>query len=575
MTVQAPPVTTSVNPLRQGLRQERMPEPCTMVICGATGDLTRRKLAPAIYNLALGGFLPPEFTVVGFARRPMSNDEFHAHLREGIDLFSRNRPASDSVWSSFATGVEYQQGNLDDPEAYADLARRLDRIDRDRGTAGNRLFYLAIQPSLVPDVVRQLGAVGLAGSSERTSGRVGWTRVVVEKPFGSDTESAKTLNAQINEVFTEDQIYRIDHYLGKETVQNLAVFRFGNGLFEPIWNRRYIDSVQITVAETVGLEGRGEFYDQTGALRDIVQNLAVFRFGNGLFEPIWNRRYIDSVQITVAETVGLEGRGEFYDQTGALRDIVQNHVLQLLAVFAMEPPVEFAPNDLRDEKLKVLRAVRPMSPEDVAHNTVRGQYITGWVAGEKVPAYRDEPEVEPDSETETYVALKLGIDSWRWAGVPFYIRTGKALSSRVTEIAVTFRRAPLALFGRAGAPDMDPNVLAIRVQPDEGILLRFGAKVPGPGLNIRGVNMDFRYGSSFAVDSPDAYETLLLDCMIGDSTLFTRDDEVVRAWEILDPIVRTWQSRQGGPIHYYAAGSWGPPAADELLARDGREWRRP
>jgi glucose-6-phosphate 1-dehydrogenase len=524
MTVQAPPpVTTSVNPLRQGLRQERMPEPCTMVICGATGDLTRRKLAPAIYNLALGGFLPPEFTVVGFARRPMSNDEFHAHLREGIDQFSRNRPASDSVWSSFATGVEYQQGNLDDPEAYADLARRLDRIDRDRGTAGNRLFYLAIQPSLVPDVVHQLGAAGLAGSSERTSGRVGWTRVVVEKPFGSDTESARTLNAQINEVFTEDQIYRIDHYLGKETVQNLAVFRFGNGLFE----------------------------------------------------PIWNRRYIDSVQITVAETVGLEGRGEFYDQTGALRDIVQNHVLQLLAVFAMEPPVEFATNDLRDEKLKVLRAVRPMSPEDVAHNTVRGQYITGWVAGEKVPAYRDEPEVEPDSETETYVALKLGIDSWRWAGVPFYIRTGKALSSRVTEIAVTFRRAPLALFGRAGAPDMDPNVLAIRVQPDEGILLRFGAKVPGPGLNIRGVNMDFRYGSSFAVDSPDAYETLLLDCMIGDSTLFTRDDEVVRAWEILDPIVRTWQSRQGGPIHYYAAGSWGPPAADELLARDGREWRRP
>jgi glucose-6-phosphate 1-dehydrogenase len=305
-----------------------------------------------------------------------------------------------------------------------------------------------------------------------------------------------------------------------------------------------------------------------------VQNLAVFRFGNGLFEPIWNRRYIDSVQITVAETVGLEGRGEFYDQTGALRDIVQNHVLQLLAVFAMEPPVEFGPNDLRDEKLKVLRAVRPMTPEDVAHNTVRGQYITGWVAGQKVPAYRDEPEVAPDSETETYVGLKLGIDSWRWAGVPFYIRTGKALASRVTEIAVQFRRAPLALFGRAGTPDMEPNVLAIRVQPDEGILLRFGAKVPGPGLNIRGVNMDFRYGSSFAVDSPDAYETLLLDCMIGDSTLFTRDDEVVRAWEILDPIVVAWQDG-AAPLHFYAAGSWGPPAADELLARDGREWRRP
>ncbi len=512
----------SVNPLRQGLRQERMPEPCTMVICGATGDLTRRKLGPAIYNLALGGFLPPEFTVVGFARRPMTNEEFHDHLREGIDEFSRNRPVSESVWSAFAAGIEYEQGNLDDPEAYASLARHLDRIDRDRGTAGNRLFYLAIQPSLVPEVVSHLGAAGLAGSAERTSGRQGWTRLVVEKPFGSDITSAMTLNRELREVFDEDQIYRIDHYLGKETVQNLAVFRFGNGLFE----------------------------------------------------PIWNRRYIDSVQITVAETVGLEGRGEFYDQTGALRDIVQNHVLQLLAVFAMEPPVEFGPNDLRDEKLKVLRAVRPMTPEDVAHNTVRGQYITGWVAGQKVPAYRDEPEVAPDSETETYVGLKLGIDSWRWAGVPFYIRTGKALASRVTEIAVQFRRAPLALFGRAGTPDMEPNVLAIRVQPDEGILLRFGAKVPGPGLNIRGVNMDFRYGSSFAVDSPDAYETLLLDCMIGDSTLFTRDDEVVRAWEILDPIVVAWQDG-AAPLHFYAAGSWGPPAADELLARDAREWRRP
>jgi glucose-6-phosphate 1-dehydrogenase len=522
-TSPASPANASVNPLRQGLHQERMPEPCTMVICGATGDLTRRKLAPAVYNLALAGHLPPEFTVVGFARRAMTGDEFHAHLREGIDQFSRNRPASESVWSAFTGGVEYQQGDMDDPAAYAALALRLDRIDRDRGTAGNRLFYLAVQPSLIPMVVNHLGTAGLAGSRVRTSGRQGWTRVVVEKPFGSDAESARTLNRQIRGVFDEEQIYRIDHYLGKETVQNLSVFRFGNGLFE----------------------------------------------------PIWNRRYIDSVQITVAETVGVEGRGEFYDQTGALRDIVQNHVLQLLAVFAMEPPVEFAPNDLRDEKLKVLRAVRPMSPDDVAANTVRGQYISGWVAGEKVDAYRDDAEVAPDSHTETYVGLKLGIDSWRWAGVPFYVRTGKALASRVTEIAVQFRRAPLALFGRAGAPDIDPNVLAIRVQPDEGILLRFGAKVPGPGLNIRGVNMDFRYGSSFAVDSPDAYETLLLDCMIGDSTLFTRDDEVERAWEILDPIVATWRAGGGGPLHFYAAGSWGPPAADDLLTRDGREWRRP
>ncbi len=519
----AQPPSVTPNPLRRGLRQERMPEPCTMVICGATGDLTLRKLGPAIYNLALAGFLPPEFTVVGFARRPMTREEFHDHLRGGIDLFSRNRPASESVWGAFTAGVEYEQGNLNDPEAYVALAKRLDRIDRDRGTAGNRLFYLAVQPALIPEVVSHLGAAGLAGSSVRTSGRQGWTRVVVEKPFGSDATSARTLNRQMREVFSEEQIYRIDHYLGKETVQNLAVFRFGNGLFE----------------------------------------------------PIWNRRYIDSVQITVAETVGVEGRGEFYDQTGALRDIVQNHVLQLLAVFAMEPPVEFAPTDLRDEKLKVLRAVRPMTADDVATNAVRGQYGAGWVAGEEVAAYRDDPEVDSESTTETYVALKLGIDSWRWAGVPFYVRTGKALGSRVTEIAVQFRRAPLALFGRAGAPDMEPNVLAIRIQPDEGILIRFGAKVPGPGLNIRSVSMDFRYGSSFAVDSPDAYETLLLDCMIGDSTLFTRDDEVERAWEILDPVVEAWHNGGGGSLHIYPAGGWGPPAADELLTRDGREWRRP
>jgi glucose-6-phosphate 1-dehydrogenase len=406
-----------------------------------------------------------------------------------------------------------------------ELARRLDRIDRDRGTAGNRLFYLAVPPNLYPGIVNQLDRAGLAASGEqRGSGaKRGWTRVIVEKPFGYDLASARALNHEIAAVFDEDQVYRIDHYLGKETVQNLAVFRFGNGLFE----------------------------------------------------PIWNRRYIDSVQITVAETVGVEGRGEFYDQTGALRDIVQNHGLQLLAMFAIEPPVEFGAEDLRDEKLKVLRAVKPMRPEEVASNTVRGQYVNGWVEGQRVGAYRDEPEVAPDSETETFVALKLGIDSWRWAGVPFYIRTGKALPSRVTEIAVQFRRAPLALFSRAGVSQVDPNVLAIRVQPDEGILIRFGAKVPGQGLQIRTVNMDFRYGSSFAVDSPDAYETLLLDAMVGDASLFTRSDEVERAWAILDPMLAAWAAGEGGPLHFYGAGSWGPPAADELLERDGRAWRRP
>jgi len=521
----AAPAEARPNPLREGLRLERMAEPCTMIICGATGDLTDRKLAPALYNTLLGGFLPPEFTVVGFARRELSDEEFRNHLLESINTYSRNRPVKPAIWESFAKGIEYHRGDLDDPAAYKELAKRLDRIDRDRGTAGNRLFYLAVPPNLYPEIVNQLDRAGLAapGERRRSGSKRGWTRVIIEKPFGWDLESARTLNRELAEVFDEEQIYRIDHYLGKETVQNLAVFRFGNGLFE----------------------------------------------------PIWNRRYIDSVQITVAETVGVEGRGEFYDQTGALRDIVQNHGLQLMAVFAMDPPVEFRAEDLRDEKLKVLRGVKPMSPAEVAANTVRGQYVSGWVEGERIRSYRDEPEVRPDSETETFVALKLGIDSWRWAGVPFYLRTGKAFPSRVTEIAVQFKRAPLTLFARAGVSQVEPNVLAIRVQPDEGILLRFGAKVPGQGLQIRSVNMDFRYGASFAVDSPDAYETLLLDAMVGDPSLFTRDDEVERAWEILDPILTAWASGEGGPLHFYAAGSWGPPAADELLERDGRTWRRP
>jgi glucose-6-phosphate 1-dehydrogenase len=515
---------TIANPLREGLRAGRMPEPCTMVICGATGDLTERKLGPALYNLLLGGFLPPEFTVVGFARREWTNDAFRQHLRRGVDRYSRNRPIKESIWDSFGQGIVYHQGNFDDPEAWQALRGVLDRIDRDRGTAGNRLFYLAVPPTLYPEIVRQLGDAGLAASGDaRPDSKKGWSRVIVEKPFGFDLVSARRLNHEIRGVFDEGQVYRIDHYLGKETVQNLAVFRFGNGLFE----------------------------------------------------PIWNRRYIDSVQITVAETVGVEGRGEFYDQTGALRDIVQNHALQLLAMFAMEPPVEFRAQDLRDEKLKVLRAVHVMSPDDVAANVVRGQYVSGWVEGNKVPSYRDEPEIAPDSETETYVALKLEIDSWRWAGVPFYLRTGKAMPTRVTEVAVQFKSPPLALFERAGAPTIDPNILAIRIQPDEGILLRFGAKVPGQGMQIRSVNMDFRYGFSFAVDSPDAYETLLLDAMVGDASLFTRDDEVERAWSILDPILKSWQSGDGGAVHFYGAGSWGPPAADELLAHEGRSWRRP
>ncbi len=495
-----------------------------MVIFGATGDLTARKLGPALYNLSLGGFLPAEFTVLGFARRPWSDDEFRTRLLDGINRHSRNRPAKDSIWRSFSDAIFYQQGEFHDPEAYRELAHKLERIDRDRGTAGNRLFYLAVPPALYPEIVRRLGEVGLAASGhERPSGRQGWSRLIVEKPFGSDLNSARVLNHELQEVFDERQVYRIDHYLGKETVQNILVFRFGNGIFE----------------------------------------------------PLWDSRYIDHVQITVAETVGVEGRGEFYEATGALRDIVQNHMMQLLALVAMEPPIEFRASDLRDEKLKVLRAVRLIPPEEIQASAVRAQYTAGWVEGKAIPAYREEPEVAPDSQTETFVALRLAIDSWRWAGVPFYLRTGKALPTRVTEIAIQFKRAPLALFARGEMGQIDPNILALRIQPDEGMLLRFAAKVPGQGLQIRNVNMDFRYGYSFAVDSPDAYETLILDCMVGDAALFTRNDEVERAWEILEPVMEAWHGGDGGPMAEYPAGSWGPPEADELIQRDRFEWRRP
>jgi glucose-6-phosphate 1-dehydrogenase len=512
------------NPLRQGLRLERMAEPCAMVIFGATGDLAERKLGPALYNLSLGGFLPAEFTVVGFARRPLSDEEFRGRLLAGINRHSRNKPANEAIWQSFSEAVYYQHGEFHDEAAYQALAALLERIDRDRGTEGNRLFYLAVAPSLYPEIVTQLERAGLTeGSRRRIGPRRGWTRVIVEKPFGSDLQTARILNRELRDVFEERQIYRIDHYLGKETTQNILVFRFGNGIFE----------------------------------------------------PIWNRRYIDHVQITVAESVGVEGRGEFYEQAGALRDIVQNHLLQLLAVFAMEPPVELRSDDLRDEKLKVLRAVRRLTPDQVEQDVVRGQYTAGWIGGEPVRGYREEAECAPDSQTETYVAMRMAIDSWRWAGVPFFLRTGKAMAARVTEIAVQFKRAPLALFTRAGVPHIDPNILALRVQPDEGMLLRFGAKVPGQGVQIRNVNMDFRYGTAFAVDSPDAYETLILDAMLGDPSLFTRDDEVEEAWEIVEPLLEAWRSGRGGALYPYEAGSWGPDEADRLVAAEGREWRRP
>ncbi|HLI51746.1 MAG TPA: glucose-6-phosphate dehydrogenase [Thermomicrobiaceae bacterium] len=509
---------TTDNPLREGLRLERVPHPCAMVIFGATGDLTRRKLVPALYNLAIEGLLPPGFSVVGYARRPWSDDEFRQHLREGVDQFSRRRPVEPGVWDPFAQGISYIQGEFEDTSDFKRLAGALDQLDRDRGTAGNRIYYLATPPTEYEIIADNLGRVDL----NRTNSADAWARIIVEKPFGRDLDSAVELNDHLRGIFHEDQIYRIDHYLGKETVQNMMAFRFANGIFE----------------------------------------------------PIWNRNYIDNVQITVAESIGLEGRGGYYDQAGALRDIVQNHIMQLMSVTAMEPPIAFEANAVRDEKVKVLRAIPPVKPDDVSHTTIRGQYGPGWIAGQEVAGYRQEKNVAPNSVTETYVALKLSVENWRWAGVPFYLRSGKRMPRRVTEIAIEFKNVPHPLF-KGMAATMEPNVLSFRIQPDEGISLKIAAKVPGPQIRLRSVNMGFLYGTSFMIEPPDAYERLLLDCMLGDSTLFTRRDETEAAWKPITSILEGWAEAPAPTFPNYDAGTWGPHAADIFMARDGREWRQP
>jgi len=504
------------NPLREGLRLERVPDPCVVVLFGATGDLAHRKVLPALYQLWRTNLLPHEFMLVAVGRRPYADEAFRAEI--GTALAAHSRVAVDpDVEREFLARIVYQQGDFADPAAYDRLATRLDELDAERGTGGNRLFYLATQPSAFAEVIAQLGRVGL--DHEVHGG--GWRRVIIEKPFGRDLDSAARLNREVGKVFRERQVYRIDHYLGKETVRNLLVFRFGNGIFE----------------------------------------------------PIWNRRYVDHVQITVAESIGIEGRGSFYEETGASRDFLQNHLMQLLSLVAMEPPATFEADALRDEKVKVLRALAPLSPERIRTDVIRGQYGPGWVAARQVPGYRAEPAVDPASETETYIAARFEIDDWRWAGVPFYVRTGKRLPKRASEIAIQFRPVPHRLF-RDSAVDPEPNLLAMRIQPDEGILLRFGAKVPGLGLDVRAVNMDFTYGSAFTVDSPDAYETLILDALLGDASLFTRADEVEEAWGIVTPIVDAWLDMPAPAFPDYEAGSWGPAAADELLAREGRRWRR-
>ncbi|MEP7003190.1 MAG: glucose-6-phosphate dehydrogenase [Chloroflexota bacterium] len=505
----APPLA---NPLRAGPRIARTPQPSALVIFGATGDLTARKIVPALYNLALQRLLPAAFAVVGAARAALTSEQYREQLHTELVQFSRTKPINEDVWRSFAESVQYV--STKDGEGYETLRHTLADLDVRAGTNGNRLFYLATPPSAYGPIIDQL-------IEHRLTENVN-ARVVIEKPFGRDQASAIALSEKLQGAFTEDEIFRIDHYLGKETVQNILVLRFANGIFE----------------------------------------------------PIWNRQYVDHIQITVAESLGIEERGAYYEQAGGLRDIVQNHLLQLLALVTMEPPVAFDAKAVRDEKLKVLRAVRPIAEEDVESHVVRGQYGPGFIEGAPVRGYRDEDGVAKDSKTDTFVAIRAFVDNWRWEGTPFYLRTGKRLPKRTTEIAIQFRAAPHQVFSHEAAEGMEPNALVLRIQPDEGISLKFGAKVPVQGIRIRSVNMDFVYGASFMVDAPDAYETLILDALRGDGTLFTRQDEVEQQWRFVDSIAKAWAQGQSD-LPVYPSGSWGPTEADLLIARDGRAWRKP
>jgi len=491
--------------------------PCALVIFGATGDLTKRKLLPALYNLAVSGLLPEDFAIVGISRAETSQDALRERLREDLHEFA-GAPVKPEIAERLLGSFYYLSGEFNAPATFERLRDLLGQVDKDKKTNGCFLFYLAIPPDLFAEVAHRLGDVGLTREEE---GR--WRRVIIEKPFGHDLESARALNVSLREVLSERQIYRIDHYLGKETVQNIIAFRFANGIFE----------------------------------------------------PIWNRRYIDHVQITVAETVGVEARGSYYETAGALRDMVQNHMFQLLAFTAMEPPISFEADVVRDERVKVLYALRPFSPEDVLHQTVRGQYGGGAIEGHVEPAYRAEKNVAPASNVETYVALKLFVDNWRWADVPFYLRTGKHLPKRVTEIAIQFKRAPLQLFRGMGVERMSANVLVLKIQPDEGIALQFQAKIPGPDVTLGKVKMHFEYADYFGTQPSTGYETLLYDCMTGDSTLFHRSDMVEAGWAAVAPVLDVWQALTPRNFPNYPAGSWGPKEADELIERDGRKWRIP
>ena len=501
-----------VNPLADELRSDRTSKPCVLVIFGATGDLTKRKLVPSLMGLAKDGLLPPSFAVVGFARRDWSDEHFRGVLAEGVAKFGRTD--TEAEWQRHQELFTYHCSTFGDASGYTSLRERLEEIDRQRGTAGNRIFYLATPPSSYSEILRNLSAAGL---STEEDGK--FARVIVEKPFGRDLQTAKALNDQVNAAFAERQVFRIDHYLGKETVQNILALRFANGIFE----------------------------------------------------PLWNEKFVDHVQITVAESIGVGSRGGYFEESGVIRDMIQNHLMQVLTLVAMEPPASMTADGVRDEKVKVLKAIRSMTPEQVELDTVRAQYVAGSFQGDDVNGYRDEEGVAADSVTETYAAVRLHINNWRWSRTPFVLRSGKRLPRRVSEVAIQFKQPPHLLFD--GDRPLQPNMLLLRIQPDEGVAMRFGAKVPGPDVQIRDVRMDFRYGTAFGGETADAYERLLLDAILGDGTLFARSDEVEEAWRIVDSIIAGWQQSTRRPEDYIA-GTWGPDRAHKLLG-DGRVWRQP